>query len=244
MRPPTRRSRPRGEELRARLLNARACSTGKPCAAPEMIERSAPGMRSASSSPSAVGVRMSWLPDTTSVGTRTSTSRSRSESSVSRIAGLAPRTRARDVQGERAEHTEGRPEPTQRPRTDEPADRPAADLAHAMRARSPPTRRAARGATVVMAGGGTEHERPNPIGMAQREELRDHAAHRVPIRAPTRPRTRRARERRRRPSRRGRSPPRLVGSSDAAVVEADRSVAAPDRQPLEPPAGSRRPAPG
>ena len=67
-------------------LNARACSTGKPCAAPEMIVRSAPGMWSASSSPSAVGVRMSWLPDTTSVGTRTSTSRSRSESSASRIA--------------------------------------------------------------------------------------------------------------------------------------------------------------
>ena len=91
MRPPTRQSRSGGRGHRPRnspskALNARACSTGKPCAAPEMIVRSAPGMCSASSSPSAVGVRMSWLPDTTRVGTRTSTSRSRSESSTSRIA--------------------------------------------------------------------------------------------------------------------------------------------------------------
>src|SRR5262249_8874556 len=68
------------------LLKVVACSIIKPCAAPEMITSSAPGMRSASSSLSPRGVSTSWLPTTTSVGTWIWTSWLTSSSGASRIA--------------------------------------------------------------------------------------------------------------------------------------------------------------
>ena len=67
-------------------LNVEACSTMSPCAAPEITTSSAWGMRSAISSLSARGVRMSWLPTTTSVGTEIWESSATMESSVSRMA--------------------------------------------------------------------------------------------------------------------------------------------------------------
>ncbi len=50
-------------------LNVEPCSSMKPWAAPRMTASSAPGMRSASSSLSPIGVRMSWLPTSAITGT-------------------------------------------------------------------------------------------------------------------------------------------------------------------------------
>ena len=67
-------------------LNVDACSNMKPCAAPLMTTSSAVGIRSASSSLSPRGVRMSWLPASTITGTSTSPSRSTRVMSAFRIA--------------------------------------------------------------------------------------------------------------------------------------------------------------
>ena len=106
-------------------LNVVACSTMKPCAAPLITTSSAVGIRSARSSLSPRGVRMSWLPTRTRVGTSISGSRSMSSSCCSvafnRRVALRGEGVGRPTERERAEPTERRHDPAERARADHPS---------------------------------------------------------------------------------------------------------------------------
>ena len=161
-------------------LNVVACSIIRPWAAPLMTTSSAVGIISASSSLSPRGVRMSWLPTTTSVGTSIVGSSPASESSAARIAddlggeGLAGATEA-----ERAEPADHRHEAAERPWPDHPAGgvpghRPDAV---ALRVRRPRLEQLLA-PRLVAARRAHERQRAHAVGPQHGDELGDGAAHR------------------------------------------------------------------
>ena len=174
----------RREELEQHRLNVVACSTMNPCAAPEMTTSSAFGSRSASSSLSPRGVRMSWLPTITSAGTVTV-----DEQVGLRLVGGEDRPDLRDERMRRAAHRqrteppERRHQPAERPRPDHPAARPRAP-SRPSPARSP--RRPARQQLAPATGGcDTPCTRASASGRARGASSATICAIAPPIDAPT-----------------------------------------------------------
>ena len=208
-------------------LNVVACSIIRPWAAPLMTTSSAVGISSASSSLSPRGVRMSWLPTMTSVGTSIV-----AEQLGQRVVGgedrldLGGEGVRRAPEAERAEPADHRHEPAERSRPDHPAGGVAGHRADAVgrgRVGAQPVSSSLRHGWLRHAVHASVSERTRS-GIQHGEDLGDRA----------RPSTRRRRgrrstpsvvehgDRRRRPSARACRRRGLVAAAGAAVVEGDR----------------------
>ena len=219
-------------------MNVVPCSIMNPWAAPLITTSSAVGIRSASSSASPRGVRMSWLPTITSVGTLI---RPSSSAAPPGRRGSPPTWAAKACVGRDSASGPSQPMAGLIRRNDRgPIVHRAAVLVIARIPRSlgdlGPLGEQVLAPRMLLAGGARERQRAHPVGMAEGEDLGDHAAHRGAhdvgvVGAGVVEHGERVvghlLERV--------GAVRLVAAAGAAVVEGDRAVAARQRQALQDP---------